>query len=56
MIEVRSDFTAVTFNDKVFAIGGFNGADVLRSIEYYDPEEKQWLLCTSLRTPRSAAR
>ena len=56
MIEVRSDLAAVTFNDKVFAIGGFNGTEALRSIEFYDPEEKQWLLCPNLRTPRSAAR
>ena len=56
MAQARSDFAAVTFQGKVYAIGGFDGINVLRSIESYDPEEKQWMLCTNMVTERSGVR
>ena len=56
MTRVRSDFAAVTFEGRVFAIGGFNGTEVLSSIEYYEPEDGTWRVAGHLSTPRSGTR
>ena len=56
MTRIRSDFAAVTFEGRVFAIGGFDGTEVLSSIEYYDPEEGTWKGAGHLSTPRSGTR
>ena len=56
MTEVRSDFSAVTFRDQIFAIGGFNGTDVLATVELFDVERQLWRRYTSLVTPRSGTR
>ena len=52
MTEVRSDFSAVTFGDQIFAIGGFNGTEVLARVELFDVEQQLWRPYTSLVTPR----
>ena len=53
MTEVRSDFSAVTFRDQIFAIGGLNGTeDVLATVEVFDVEQQLWRPYTSLVTPR----
>ena len=56
MTEVRSDFSAVTFADQIFAIGGFNGTEVLARVEVFDVEQQLWRPYTSLVTPRSGTR
>ena len=56
MTEVRSDFSAVTFGDQIFAIGGFNGTEVLARVEVFDVEQQLWRPYTSLVTPRSGTR
>ena len=56
MTEVRSDFSAVTFGDQIFAIGGFNGTEVLARVELFDVEQQLWRPYTSLATPRSGTR
>ena len=56
MTEVRSDFSAVTFREQIFAIGGFNGTDVLATVELFDVERQLWRRYTSLVTPRSGTR
>ena len=56
MNEIRSDFSAVTYGSRVFAIGGFNGTDVLGGVEQYNFEEQVWRPYTSLITPRSGTR
>ena len=56
MTEVRSDFSAVTFGDQIFAIGGFNGTEVLARVELFDVEQQLWRPYTSLVTPRSGTR
>ena len=55
MNEIRSDFSAVTYGSSAFAIGGFNGTDVLGGVEQYNFEEGIWRRYTSLVTPRSSA-
>ena len=56
MNEIRSDFSAVTYGSSVFAIGGFNGTDVLGGVEQFNFEEQIWRRYTSLVTPRSGTR
>ena len=56
MMEVRSNFSAVTFRDQIFAIGGYNGTDVLATVELFDVEQQLWRPYTSLVTPRSGTR
>ena len=56
MNEIRSDFSAVTFDGRIFAIGGFNGTTVLGGVEQYNFEEGVWHPFTSLATPRSGTR
>ena len=56
MNEIRSDFSAVTYGSRVFAIGGFNGTDVLGGVEQYNFEEGIWSGYTNLATPRHRAR
>nr|PIM05435.1 kelch repeat and K+ channel tetramerization domain-containing protein [Toxoplasma gondii COUG] len=38
-----------------FAIGGFDGSDILSSVECYDPRMKNWMQVAPLTTPRSSA-
>ena len=56
MTEVRNGFSAVTFDDHIFAIGGYNGTERLASVEVYLPEEQVWRYYTSLATPRRGVR
>ena len=56
MTEARSHFSAVTFGDQIFAIGGFNGTDELATVEVFDVEQQLWRPYTSLVTPRSGTR
>ena len=56
MTEARFQFSAVTFGDQIFAIGGDNGTDVLATVEVYDVEQQLWRPYTSLVTPRCGTR
>ena len=56
MTEARSHFSAVTFGDQIFAIGGFNGTDELATVEVFDVEQQLWRPYTSLVIPRSGTR
>ena len=56
MEEVRNGFSAVTFDDHIFAIGGHNGTEELASVEVYVPEEQVWRYYTALATPRDGVR
>ena len=56
MSQVRSDFAATTFNERVYAIGGFNGAAVLASVECYDPATNEWRHLTNMVTQRSGSK
>ena len=56
MTETRLQFSAVTFRDQIFTIGGFNGMDVLATVELFDVEQQLWRPYTSLVTPRYGIR
>lgn len=42
MIHPRKNFNLVACRDKLYAIGGLNGRDVLTSVECYDPVGRIW--------------
>ena len=39
---LRSDVAVTTLGNKIYAVGGFNGATGLKSAECYDPELNIW--------------
>ena len=39
----------------LYAVGGFNSENRLRTVECYCPQEKQWKTIASMNTPRSGA-
>lgn len=51
----RFDAAAVVFENKIFVIGGRNDRQILDSVEYYDPDLKQWKEFKPLGYPRWAA-
>merc|ERR1712071_647280 len=43
----------ITLNDKIFAVGGFDGTNRLRSAEYYNDDENAWVPVANMINPRS---
>ena len=39
---LRSDVAVTTLDNKIYAVGGYNGATGLKSAESYDPELNIW--------------
>ncbi|VDO72304.1 unnamed protein product [Heligmosomoides polygyrus] len=65
MIQMRSDAAAVSAGGKIYVSGGFNGTEVLTSVEVYTPATNTWIeisnmpRCLNLfqiRTPNGAQR
>lgn len=42
-------------NRLLFAVGGFDGFQRLRSVEQYDPEKDEWSFVSPMNTTRSGA-
>ena len=53
---VRSDAACVTFNNKVYVIGGFDGDQIHQSVEIYDPIHNEWSFGPQLQVPRSGVK
>ncbi|CEM14152.1 unnamed protein product [Vitrella brassicaformis CCMP3155] len=51
----RRNTCGAALGERLFAIGGFDGANILSSVESYDPRMKNWMEITPLTTPRSSA-
>jgi len=51
----RRNCSAVQMDGRIFAIGGFDGAQILSSVEAYDPRMKSWMSVAEMNTPRSSA-
>ncbi len=43
----------VVFDNKIYAIGGYNGTNRLRSVEVYDPETDRWTYMNNMATCRA---
>lgn len=53
MHQQRSDASAAALHDKIYIVGGFNGLEVLNSVEVFDVETNQWSNLNSMISPRS---
>ncbi|KAK5976279.1 BACK domain-containing protein [Trichostrongylus colubriformis] len=53
MIQMRSDAAAVSAGGKVYVSGGFNGTEVLTSVEVYTPGTNTWIEVSNMPAPRS---
>jgi N-acetylneuraminic acid mutarotase len=53
MLEQRSEVAAVVFNNKIYAIGGYDGQSFLSSVEVYDPVSDSWQKTASMITARA---
>lgn len=49
----RSGVSLITLDDKIFAVGGFDGTNRLRSAEFYNEEENAWVPVANMINPRS---
>uniref|UniRef100_A0A7N0UHE9 DCD domain-containing protein n=1 Tax=Kalanchoe fedtschenkoi TaxID=63787 RepID=A0A7N0UHE9_KALFE len=48
----RVDSAAAEISGIIYAVGGSDGKNYLKSVERYDPREDSWNLIKSMRTPR----
>ncbi|WKY10716.1 hypothetical protein Q1695_002798 [Nippostrongylus brasiliensis] len=53
MIQMRSDAAAVSAGGKIYVSGGFNGIEVLTSVEVFTPATNVWIEVSSMPAPRS---
>lgn len=56
MLIGRRNLASTTLEDgRIFAIGGFDGKNIISSTEFYDSRTKYWLVSPQLNIPRSSA-
>ena len=48
LLHARFHAAAVVYNGRIFVIGGHNERQILNSVEYYDPSDRQWKEFTPL--------
>ena len=53
MTTKRSYFGAASVKNKVYAIGGWDGTNIFKSCEVYDPETNQWSSIKDMSSMRS---
>lgn len=54
MTTLRSRVGVSVMHRKLYAIGGFNGHERLRTVEVFEPEQKKWREIAALNMKRSA--
>jgi len=55
LLTPRRNCTSAVLDGRIYAIGGFDGTQILSSVEAYDPRMKNWMPVEPLNTPRSSA-
>lgn len=53
MNAARSGVSVVSYNDEIYALGGFNGYTRLKSVEKYSVERGGWTYVENMMNPRS---
>ncbi|XP_033646138.1 kelch-like protein 18 [Asterias rubens] len=48
MLQGRSSFSLIAINGNIFALGGLNDWEILRSVEWYDPARDEWQFASSM--------
>mmetsp|Transcript_56973 Transcript_56973/g.144567 ORF Transcript_56973/g.144567 Transcript_56973/m.144567 type:complete len:593 (+) Transcript_56973:76-1854(+) len=51
----RRNCSSVHLDNRIYALGGFDGSKILNHVEAYDPRMKNWMPLEPMTTPRSAA-
>ncbi|XP_055388800.1 kelch-like protein 1 [Condylostylus longicornis] len=51
----RRNACGASLGNRIFALGGFDGTNILSSVEAYDPRIKNWMEVSPLMIPRSSA-
>ena len=54
MITSRSRVAVAVLQNKLFAIGGYNGLERLSTVEVFESDVKRWKKIASISKPRSA--
>lgn len=54
MLTRRSNFGIAVINDRLFAVGGFNGFTTTFNVEYYDASTNRWFKACDMGIFRSA--
>ncbi|HEX2947439.1 MAG TPA: kelch repeat-containing protein [Clostridia bacterium] len=52
MYTIRYAHQVAVVNNKLYAIGGYNGASILSSVEEYNPETNTWTIKAPMANPR----
>jgi len=50
----RRNCAGIAFDNRIFAIGGFDGTNIIASVEAYDARMKNWMAVAPLNTVRSS--
>lgn len=51
----RRNCAAAQVDGRIYALGGFDGSQILNSVEAFDPRMKSWMPLEPMTTPRSSA-
>jgi len=51
----RRNCSSAQLDNRIYAIGGFDGSQILNHVEAFDPRMKNWMPLEPLNTPRSSA-
>mmetsp|Transcript_120382 Transcript_120382/g.269066 ORF Transcript_120382/g.269066 Transcript_120382/m.269066 type:complete len:584 (-) Transcript_120382:75-1826(-) len=51
----RRNCAAARLDGRIYALGGFDGAQILNHVEAYDPRMKNWMPLEPMKAPRSSA-
>jgi hypothetical protein len=51
----RRNCASAQLDNRIYAIGGFDGSQILNSVEAFDPRMKSWMPLEPMATPRSSA-
>ena len=49
----RTDFAAAVVGNLIYALGGYNGAHILKTVEKYYPINDTWVSIAPMQTPRA---
>ena len=48
----RSGVGLAAINQRLYALGGYDGNDYLRSVEMYEEEKDEWTVVSNMEAPR----
>ena len=52
MIQARRDHKVIVYNNKLFVFGGFDGSEILNTVEMYEPGMSKFIMMAPMKTAR----